>query len=313
MHGARRGMNDPGSMRVLLSGGSGPIGQACRETLSAAGHTVVRLVRTVPAHPGEVWWDPANGVLDPAGLARVDAAIHLSGESIAAQRWSDADKARIRSSRIDSTRLIAGTLAKLAPRPRVLVCASAMGFYGSRGNEVLNEESRGGTGFLADLAREWEAAARPAAEAGIRVVNTRFGLVLSPRGGVLERLVPIFRLGMGGPIADGRAWWSWVAIDDLARAVLFAIERDVLAGPVNVVAPGAVRNREFARTLGRVLHRPALLPVPALALYLLYGEMADEALLASTRVAPARLAAAGFGFRHPALEEALRHVLDARR
>lgn len=298
-------------LRVLVSGASGLIGSATGQALSAAGHTVLRLVR-VPPSRGEVRWDPAAGALDPAAIAGIDAALHLSGESIAAKRWSARDKARIRSSRVDSTRLLAETMAKLDPRPQVLVSASAIGWFGNRGEERLTEQSAPGSGFLADLAQEWEGAAAPAARAGIRVVNTRFGLVQSRHGGMLPAMLPLFRLGLGGPIGDGRAWWSWVAIDDLVRALRFAIEHPALRGPVNVVAPEPVRNREFTHTLGRVLKRPAFLPAPAWALRLVFGEMADEALLASARAEPMRLREAGFEFRHPGLEEALHHVLDER-
>ncbi len=294
-------------LRVLVSGARGLVGRALLPGLRAAGHEAVVLTRHATG-PGEVEWDPAGGRLDARGIEGCDAVVHLAGEPIGA-RWTPARKALIRASRVAGTGLLARRLAALERPPRVLVSVSAVGYYGDRGDEPLDESSPAGTGFLPEVCRAWEAAAVPAAARGIRVVHPRLGLVLAPRGGALARMLLPFRLGLGGPLGDGRAWWSWVAIDDVIAVIERALVDDRLAGPVNVVAPGAVTNRTFTRALGRALSRPALLPLPAFALRALFGEMADGALLASARVAPARLQAAGHVFRFPALEEALRHLL----
>jgi hypothetical protein len=298
------------SRRVLVSGARGLIGSALLPGLRALGFEPVALTRGA-AGPGEIGWDPPRGRLDSAALEGFEAVVHLAGEPLAA-RWNPARRALIRESRVAGTRLLAGRLAQLERPPRVLASVSAIGFYGDRGDEPLDEASPPGTGFLPGVCSEWEAAAAPAAERGIRVVHPRLGLVLTPGGGALARMLPMFRLGLGGPLGDGRAWWSWVALDDALAILQLALADEGLAGPVNVVAPGAVRAGDFARSLGRALGRPALLPVPAFALRLLFGEMADEALLASARVAPARLQAAGYAFRFPALEGALRHLLGRR-
>ena len=299
------------SRRVLVSGARGLIGSALLPGLRAQGHEVVVLTRRATG-PGEVGWDPSRGRLEARSLEGFDAVVHLAGEPLAA-RWTPARKALIRESRVAGTRLLAGRLAGVARPPRVLVSVSAIGFYGDRGEEPLDEASPPGTGFLPGVCRAWEEAAAPAAGRGIRVVHPRLGLVLTPWGGALARMLPAFRLGLGGPLGDGRAWWSWVTLDDVLAVFQRALADESLAGPVNVVAPGAVRSGDFARALGRALGRPALLPVPALALRLLFGEMADGALLASARVTPARLQAAGYGFRFPGLEDALRHLLGRQR
>jgi len=254
-------------------------------------------------------WDPESGALDSSALAGVDAVVHLAGESVAGGRWTEAKKRRIRSSRVDGTRGLAASLARLERPPRVLVSASAVGYYGDRGAELLREGSAPGTGFLAEVCQEWETATEPAARARIRVVRLRIGMVVSRRGGALAAMLTPFRLGAGGPVGGGAQWVSWIAIDDLVAAILHALDTASLAGAVNAVAPEPVQNRELARTLGRVLGRPALLPLPAFAARLLLGQMADELLLASARVEPARLQATGFAFRHPTLEDALRHEL----
>ncbi|OLD42293.1 MAG: TIGR01777 family protein [Gemmatimonadetes bacterium 13_1_40CM_2_70_7] len=294
-------------MRIVLSGASGLIGSALVPFLAARGHEVVRLVRRPPA-AREARWDPAAREIDRAALERADAVVHLSGENILG-RWTAAKRAAIRSSRVDTTRFLAETIAGLARRPATLVAASAIGYYGDRGDEPVTEDTPPGTGFMAELCRDWEAASDPAREARVRVVRARIGLVLTPSGGSLERLLPFFRWGLGGPIGRGRQWWSWIAVDDLLRLFAFALERDSLGGPVNVTSPEPVRNAEFARVLGRVLHRPAVLPVPPVALRVLYGEAADEVLLTGQRVLPARALQAGFGFTFAALEPALRHLL----
>lgn len=302
-------------MRVIISGASGLIGSALAPALNAAGHQVGRLVRGFAApSSGDVTWSPADGTIDQPKLEGVDGVVHLSGEPIFAglRRWTAAKRTRIRESRVGTTALLARTLAGLARRPRVLVLITGSGFYGDRGDERLTEESAGGAGFLADVSRAWEAAALPAAAAGVRVVYLRAGLVLDRRGGLLGPMLPPFRLGLGGPIGRGKRYWSWIAIDDLIEVFRFALESPALAGPVNTTSPNPVTNGEFARVLGRVLRRPALLPVPPLALRLMFGrEAANEAMLTSARLVPARLLAAGFQFRFPDLEAALRHVLHA--
>jgi uncharacterized protein (TIGR01777 family) len=241
-------------------------------------------------------------------LQGVDAVVHLAGESIA-QRWTPESKARILQSRTSGTRLLSESFARLTPPPRVFICASAIGYYGNRGDEVLTEQSPPGSGFLAEVCREWEAACEPAVRGGIRVVNLRTGMVLSAAGGVLPRMLFPFRVGLGGKIGSGRQYMSWIALDDLVGVIIHALTCDRLAGPVNAVAPNPVTNLEFTRTSGRVLRRPTFLAVPAWAARLAFGEMADALLLASARVTPARLAASGFVFRYAELESALRHVL----
>jgi len=298
---------------VAVTGASGLVGSALVTGLTSAGHRVVRVVRGAGAASvaGQrlARWDPESGALEPSALAGADAVVHLAGESVAGGRWTEAKKRRIRSSRVDVTRRLAEALPRLERPPRLLVSASAVGYYGDRGSEILREDSSPGPGFLAEVCREWEAATDPAARAGIRVVRLRIGMVLSRRGGALGAMLTPFRLGAGGPVGSGVQWVSWIAIDDLVGAILHALATESLAGPVNAVAPEPVTNRELARTLGRVLRRPALLPLPAVAARLLFGQMADELLLASARVEPARLRATGFTFRHARLEDALRHEL----
>ena len=302
-------------MKIVVSGASGLVGSALVPSLVAAGHQVTALVRresqqTPPAGVSEVQWNPAAGELDAARLVGHDAAVHLSGESIAGGRWTNEKKRRIRDSRVQSTRLLAETLARLETRPHTLVCASAVGYYGDRGAEVLTEESTAGGNFLAEVCREWEAAAEPARAAGIRVVHLRFGVVLSAEGGALAQMLTPFKLGIGGPLGSGEQYMSWLTRDDAVGMIEHALTDETLSGPVNAVAPQPVTNSEFARTMGRVLSRPAILPMPAFALRLTLGrEMADALLLSSARVEPARLKAAGYQFKHPQLEGALRHVL----
>lgn len=296
-------------LHIAITGASGLLGSALTAFLTAGGHRVTAISRR--ARPGAVSWDPEAGKLDPAALAGVDAVIHLAGETIAT-RWTPARKRRIRESRLTGTRLLAETLARLPRPPLVLISASGIGAYGNRGDETLTEAAstwEAPPDFFVELAREWEAATEPARAGGIRVVIPRLGVVLTPAGGALQRMLPPFRLGVGGPIGSGRQWLSWVAMDDALGAVHHALMSEELTGPVNVAAPQPVRWREFATTLGQVLRRPAILPVPAAALRLVFGEMADVALLASQRVLPARLVEAGYAFRYPALEGALRHLL----
>jgi uncharacterized protein (TIGR01777 family) len=254
-------------------------------------------------------WNPQAERFDASPLDGVDAVVHLAGENIAASRWNARVKQRLRDSRVAATRRLCEGLAEMSSRPKVLVCASAIGFYGDRGDELLDEESRPGSGFLADLAQDWECATAPAAEAGIRVVNLRFGVILSPKDGALAKMLMPFKLGVGGRVGSGKQYWSWISIDDAAGAIHHTMMTDDLVGPVNAVAPNPVTNQEFTKTLGRVLRRPTFVPMPAFAARLALGEMADELLLASSRVEPRKLIQSGYDFRQPTLEAALRHLL----
>jgi uncharacterized protein (TIGR01777 family) len=297
-------------MDILVTGSSGLIGSALTGRLGAAGHEVTRLVRSSGAvQQGRIQWDPAAERLDAESLEGFDAVVHLAGESVATGRWTAAKKERIRSSRVQGTRLLAQTLARLGRPPGVLVSASAVGYYGDRGDESLDEQSAPGSGFLAEVCQEWEAAADPAREAGIRVVHPRIGLVLSASGGALAKMLPLFRLGLGGPLGSGRQYVSWITLDDLVAAICHSISTDSPSGPVNAVAPEPATNRQFTRALGRALRRPARLPAPAFALRAMLGPMADELLLSSTRVIPRRLTASGFAFGDLQLEEALLRLL----
>jgi hypothetical protein len=256
-----------------------------------------------------VLWGPATGIEEPSGAEGFDAVVHLAGDSIAGGRWSDAKKARIRDSRVIGTAALAGSLAALKQPPGVLVCASAIGYYGDRGAVVLDESAAPGEGFLSDVCREWEEACEPAVAAGIRVVNLRIGIILSPDGGALAKMLLPFRMGAGGKIGGGRQYMSWVSIDDVSGIILHVLEKEAIRGPVNTVAPGAVTNAEFTKTLAGLLSRPAIFPMPAFAARLVFGEMADALLLASTRVTPRRLEDSGYGFRHRELEGALKDLL----
>jgi hypothetical protein len=267
-------------------------------------------VRSQP-HPGadEIRWDPIGGSIETAGLEGIDAVVHLAGENIAAGRWTAATKARIKESRVRGTRLLCEALARLHRPPPVVVCASAIGYYGDRGATSVDEDSAAGTGFLADVCRAWEAATAPAGDAGIRVVHLRCGVVLTAAGGALAKLLLPFQLGVGGRVGSGAQYMSWIGIDDVLGAILHTLRTTTLRGAVNAVAPQPVTNLEFTKTLGRVLSRPTLFPVPAAAARLAFGEMADEMLLASTRAVPTRLTATHYTFRHGELEAALRHTL----
>ncbi|HEV7994515.1 MAG TPA: TIGR01777 family oxidoreductase [Gemmatimonadaceae bacterium] len=293
---------------VAISGATGLIGTALAAHLRVRGTSVRRLARPGRATQDDVVWDPIRGVLAPDALEGVDAIVHLAGEPIA-QRWTEARKQAIRESRVRGTELLARTIAAMERKPKVLLSGSAVGVYGDRGDETLDEASAPGSDFLAGVVRDWEGAAGAAAEAGVRVVWLRTGLVLSPRGGALERLLTPFRMGVGGPIGSGRQWMSWISLHDHVRAIVHALATETLAGPVNLVAPNPVTNSEFANTLGRVLTRPAIVPVPSFALELLYGEMARATILSGQRVLPKALVQSGFVHAHPMLEQALRFEL----
>jgi uncharacterized protein len=311
-------------MKILISGSTGLIGSEVVRLLRSAGHEAIPLRRSPPGAAGRVpsetatggtssrpddrFWDPQRGICDRREISGFDAVIHLSGENLG-RRWTPQRKRRIVQSRVDSTRLLAATLSSMEEKPSVLICASAMGYYGKRERDAVTDESPPGKGFLPALVRDWEAAAAPARGAGIRVVHLRSGLVLSPRGGTLPRFLLPFRLGLGGPVGDPRAPLSWITLDDAAAAIVFLLSDTSLDGPVNITSPNPTTNGEFARVLAGVLHRPALLPVPPFALRLLFGQMAEETILAGARVLPARLLFRGFRFSHPELDAALRHLL----
>lgn len=295
--------------RVLLAGASGLLGRALATRLNAEGWDVRRLVRRPAAGPGEFPWDPARGEVPAAALADVTAVVNLAGENIAAGRWTEARRRLLRSSRIDPTRALARAIIGMPRPPEVFACASAVGFYGDRGNLVLGEDASRGDGFLAELTAEWEHAGAEVTAAGVRWAGLRLGVVLSPEGGALARLLPVFRLGLGGRLASGRQWMSWISREDAAAAFVHVLGTPACRGPLNACAPGPVTNADFTRILGFVLRRPVVFPVPALALRLAFGRMAEETLLASTRAVPRALAASGFRFGQPGLEAALRHEL----
>ena len=298
-------------LTVAVSGSSGLIGSALLERLRQDGHTVVPMVRR-PAKDGEIHYDPRNGVLDPESLVGVDAVVHLAGAGIGDRRWTDRYRREILESRTLSTSLIAEAMASVANRggPRVLLSGSAIGFYGATGDEELNERSTAGNGFLADVCRAWEAATSPAEDAGVRVVHLRTGIVLSPRGGALKKLLPLFRFGLGGRMGSGRQWQSWISLDDEVGAIVFLLTADI-SGAVNLTAPAPVTNAEFTKVLASTLSRPALVPVPSFGPKLLLGgELADALLFTGQRVLPERLTDAGYSFEHPTLSEALGTLLQ---
>jgi uncharacterized protein (TIGR01777 family) len=296
------------AMHVAMTGSRGLIGSELTPLLTTGGHRVTRIVHQGGEADDLVW--PLDATrFDPTELEGVDAVVHLAGENIAGGKWSEVQKQRIRESRVERTRQLCSSLAAMSSPPKVLIAASAIGYYADRGSEVLDEGSSAGTGFLAEVAQDWEAATQVASEAGIRVVNLRIGVVLSPRGGALESMLTPFQLGGGGKIGDGRQYFSWVCIDDVAGAILHALMDESLCGPVNAVAPHPVTNEEFTKTLGKVLRRPTILRVPAFAVKLMWGEMGEELLLASTRVVPQRLLQSNYEFRHGHLEDALRFLL----
>jgi len=295
---------------ILLSGGTGLIGRALRKELSLCGRQCSLLLRH-PLHPDarNISWEPESGRMDPSPISGFKAVVHLAGEPVAARRWTPEQKRRIRDSRVLGTRLLSETLAGLDEKPEVFVCASAIGIYGDRGGEALDEDSAAGSGFLAEVTREWEAAADAARAAGIRVVHARFGIVLSPEGGALAKMLPAFRLGLGGPLGKGTAYMSWISLPDTAGALAHLLRQPDASGAYNLTAPTPLPNAEFAGILGKVLHRPAILPAPAFVLRALLGEMGETLLLHSAKVFPRRLTAGGYAFSHQTLDTALRSLL----
>lgn len=297
-------------MKILVTGASGLVGSAVVQHLSSGGVEILQLVRTPPRDPShEVLWNPEKGIDEAEKLEGLSAVIHLAGEPIAEGRWTEEKKRRIRESRVRGTTVLAEALANRERKPSVLLSASAVGYYGSRGSEVLTEESSPGDDFLARVCREWEEATAPAAQAGIRVALMRFGIILSSKGGALAKMLTPFKLGVGGRLGSGHQYMSWIALDDVVGVIEHLLEKESVSGPVNTVAPAPVTNREFTEALGDALSRPTLLPVPEFAMRLAFGEMADVALLASQRVEPARLKETAYVFKYPELKAALRHIL----
>jgi uncharacterized protein len=297
-------------MRVLISGGSGLVGSALTKSLRADGHSVFHFVRPGgTAAPGDVRWDPSQATVDVPALEAFDAIVHLSGASISDGRWTDNRKKELRSSRVDSTRVLVDSLERLKQPPRVFVCASAIGYYGNRGDELLAESSGYGNDFLALVCRAWEGEAARAAARGVRTVMARFGVILATQGGALPRMLMPFKLGLGGRLGSGKQWMSWIALEDVVQILRSAIADEKIQGPVNIVAPQPVQNAEFTRVLAGVLHRPAIFPAPAIALRLALGQMADGLLLSSQRVQPEKLVASGYKFRHESLQPALQAIL----
>ena len=298
-------------MRILISGSHGLVGRALVRSLESAGHEVFRLVRHAPGSDAEVEWSPDRYSIALARLEGFDAAVHLAGESIASGRWDEEKKRKIRESRVKGTKLLSDALANLTRPPKTLISASAIGYYGNRGDELLTESSTQGDDFLADVCAEWEKATAHATEKGIRVVNTRFGIILDSEGGALAKMLTPFRMGVGGKVGSGEQWMSWIAVDDVVGAIEYVLVSETVKGPVNFVAPNPVRNAEFTRTLGKVLSRPTIFPIPAFGVRLMFGEMADALLLSSQRVEPKSLNEASYQFNYSWLEAALRHVLSS--
>jgi hypothetical protein len=296
--------------RILISGSSGLVGRPLAARLRERGDFVVRLVRGGGGAGAEqLVWHPQRGELDGTLLEGMDAVVHLAGENIAAARWSAGQKRRLRDSRVAGTRLLAQKLAECERPPRTFMCASAVGYYGDRGDETLDETAAAGEGFLPDVCRQWEASCEPLLKIGTRVVHLRIGVVLSPDGGALAKMLTPFRLGVGGRLGSGRQWMSWIALDDTVAAIVHCLDNEAIAGPVNLGAPSPVTNAEFTKTLGRVLRRPTVFPAPALALRLAFGEMADALLLASTKMEPTVLEQTGYAWKFRDLEPALRYLL----
>ena len=297
-------------MKIAITGSTGLVGKKIIAGLEADGHQVVKLVRGSRNKPDEFLWNPDTEKIDAKAFEGTDAVIHLEGENIASKRWTSEQKMKIKKSRVDGTRLIAGTIAALENPPRTLISTSAIGYYGDRGNEFLTEESTSGAGFLAAVCRDWEDATRTAESKGLRVVHARLGVVLSREGGALKMMLPPFLMGAGGPLGDGKQYMSWIDLDDAARVFIYLATKSNLSGPVNVVAPNPETNAQFTKTLARVLHRPAFFPVPTIGVKVMFGEMGQELLLASNKVSADKLVAAGFQFSYPELESALKHELN---
>ena len=305
--------------KILLSGASGMLGSVLRDALTARSQPIIQLVRRPPTSLEQIQWNPAAtpAIPNPEALknisanisANITAAIHLSGSNVAAHRWTAAYKREIAQSRIQSTHALASALAQLRNPPQTLLVASATGIYGNREDQLLDDTSAPGSGFLADVCRQWEAAAQPAVQAGIRVVHLRFGVVIGRGPGALAKMLPIFRLGLGGPLGSGQQWMSWISLEDAVSAILFLLDTPSLAGPVNLTTPNPVTNAQFTRALAQAIHRPAIFRAPNFALRLALGEMADEALLASARVYPSKLTSARFRFAHPTIAPAIHAAL----
>ena len=295
-------------MKVLITGSSGMIGAALAESLVANGHEVIRLRRQKLTDDSPMW-DPENGVIDLADVRDINAVVHLAGENVAKGRWNSQKKGRILHSRVMGTKLLADYFSAADYKPNIFVSASAIGVYGNRGDELVDETSEPGSGFMADVCKQWEAATASASDAGIRVAHARIGVVLSTRGGALKTMLLPFKLGLGGVIGAGKQYMSWVSLDDVVGMIQFLIAHNSLQGPVNLVAPNPVSNREFTKTLGRALHRPTIFSLPAFVARMAFGEMADELLLASTRVLPKKLIDSGYQFLNPELEEAFEQML----
>ncbi|MCM3872097.1 MAG: TIGR01777 family oxidoreductase [Pyrinomonadaceae bacterium] len=297
-------------MKLLISGSHGLVGKALIKSLAAKGHEIFRLVRHAPGSDAEIEWSPDRYSIALARLEGFDAVVHLAGESIATGRWNEDKKRKIRESRVRGTKLLSDALGNLRKPPKTLISASAIGYYGNRGDELLKENSSRGDDFLADVCAEWENATAHAKEMGIRVVNTRFGIILDREGGALAKMLPPFRMGVGGKVGSGEQWMSWIALDDVVGAIEQVLANENVKGPVNFVAPNPVRNAEFTKTLGKVLSRPTIFPIPAFGVRLMFGEMADALLLSSQRVEPERLKDAGYEFKFAQLYGAFRHVLS---
>jgi uncharacterized protein len=297
-------------MKILISGSHGLVGTALIKALETEGHEIFRLVRHYPSSEAEIEWSPDRYSIQLARIEGFDAVVNLAGESIAEGRWTDEKKRRIRESRVKGTKLLGDALANLTNRPSTFICASAIGYYGNRGDETLTESSAPGDDFLAEVCVEWEKATALATEKGIRVVNARFGVILDAHGGALAKMLPPFRMGIGGKIGSGKQWMSWIALEDVVGALKFVLANETLSGPVNFVAPNPVTNAEFTNTLGKALSRPTLFPIPAFGVRLLFGEMADALLLSSQRVEPQRLKATGYEFQYSQLQTVLSHALQ---
>lgn len=299
-------------MKILISGSHGLVGTALIKSLEAEGHEIYQLVRYAPRSKAEIEWSPDRYSIALAMIEGFGAVVNLAGESIAAGRWTEDKKRRIRESRVKGTKLLGDALANLTNRPKTFICASAIGIYGNRGDEILTEASAPGSDFLADVCVEWEKATALATEQGIRVVNARFGVILDKDGGALHKMLPPFRLGLGGRIGSGKQWMSWIALDDVVDALKFALADETLNGPVNFVAPNPVTNAEFTKTLGKALSRPTIFPIPAFGVRLLFGEMGEALLLGGQRVEPERLIAADYQFQFSQLGAALNNALQHR-